>query len=46
MSLQRRVNAAHRESRTLAVLRDTLLPGLVSGEIRVRDAEKIVEDTT
>lgn len=33
-----------RESRTLAALRDTLLPQLMSGELRVRDAEKIVED--
>jgi type I restriction enzyme S subunit len=31
------------EDRTLAALRDTLLPKLISGEIRVRDAEKIVE---
>ena len=30
------------ESRTLAALRDTLLPKLVSGEIRVSEAEKIV----
>ncbi|MCH7231888.1 restriction endonuclease subunit S [Glycomyces sp. L485] len=34
------------ESRTLAELRDTLLPRLMSGEIRVGDAEKIVEDVT
>ena len=34
------------ESRTLAQLRDTLLPKLMSGEIRVRDAEKVVEDVT
>ena len=32
------------ESRTLATLRDTLLPQLMSGKLRVRDAEKIVED--
>jgi type I restriction enzyme S subunit len=32
------------ESRTLAVLRDTLLPQLMSGKLRVRDAERIVED--
>jgi type I restriction enzyme S subunit len=31
------------ESRTLATLRDFLLPKLLSGEIRVRDAEKIAE---
>ena len=30
-------------SRTLASLRDLLLPKLMSGEIRVRDAEKIAE---
>lgn len=34
------------ESRSLTELRDTLLPRLMSGEIRVRDAEKIVEDAT
>jgi len=27
------------ESRTLAVLRDALLPKLISGELRVHDAE-------
>jgi type I restriction enzyme S subunit len=30
------------ESRTLADLRDTLLPKLISGELRVRDAERII----
>jgi type I restriction enzyme S subunit len=35
-----------RESRNLRQLRDTLLPKLMSGEIRVRDAERIVEDAT
>jgi type I restriction enzyme S subunit len=29
------------ESRTLAALRDTLLPKLISGELRVKDAERI-----
>ena len=33
-----------RESRTLAELRDRLLPKLMSGEIRVKDAEKLVEE--
>ncbi len=32
-----------KESRTLAALRDTLLPKLISGELRVNDAEKFVE---
>lgn len=31
------------ESRTLAALRDTLLPRLLSGEIRLRDAERLAE---
>jgi type I restriction enzyme S subunit len=31
-----------RESRTLAALRDALLPKLVSGELRVADADKLV----
>lgn len=33
-----------RESRTLAALRDTLLPKLLSGEIRVPEAEEAVEE--
>ena len=35
-----------RESESLAELRDALLPKLMSGEIRVRDAEKVVEKVT
>ncbi len=31
------------ESRTLAALRDTLLPKPVSGEVRVRDAEHYMD---
>ena len=38
-----RIKAAMEQSRTLAALRDALLPKLLSGEIRVADAEKIVE---
>ena len=34
-----------RESRTLAALRDTLLPKLISGELRVKDAERALTDT-
>jgi type I restriction enzyme, S subunit len=41
-----RALAAEQESLKLAELRDTLLPKLMSGEIRVRDAEKAVEDVT
>jgi type I restriction enzyme S subunit len=32
------------ESRTLAALRDTLLPKLISGELRVKDAEQFLEE--
>jgi type I restriction enzyme S subunit len=34
---------ADNESSTLAALRDTLLPELISGELRVRDAERFLE---
>jgi hypothetical protein len=34
------------ESRTLAALRDALLPKLISGELRVPDAERIVGRAT
>jgi type I restriction enzyme S subunit len=39
-----RALAAEQESLALAALRDTLLPQLMSGKLRVRDAERIVED--
>src|SRR5260370_42185969 len=32
------------ESETLAALRDTLLPKLISGELRLKDAERMVEN--
>ncbi len=38
--------ARQAENRSLRELRDALLPKLISGEIRVRDAEKVVEDVT
>ncbi|WP_406725115.1 restriction endonuclease subunit S [Streptomyces sp. GD-15H] len=43
-SLEERIDQAVHESQILATLRDTLLPQLVSGRLRVKDAEKIVED--
>lgn len=43
-SLEARGEAALAEATTLAELRDTLLPKLMSGELRVRDAEKAVEE--
>ncbi|NLH83391.1 MAG: restriction endonuclease subunit S [Phyllobacteriaceae bacterium] len=39
-----RIAAADRESRTLAATRDFLLPKLMSGEIRVKDAETLAAD--
>ena len=39
-----RISANHRQSRTLAALRDALLPKLVSGEIRVPEAEAAIEE--
>jgi type I restriction enzyme S subunit len=38
-----RIVAGKRESRTLAALRDTLLPMLISGELRVQDVGRFVE---
>jgi type I restriction enzyme, S subunit len=43
-ALENRGDVALAESESLTELRDTLLPKLMSGEIRVRDAEKVVED--
>ncbi len=36
--------ANSRQSETLAAIRDALLPKLLSGEVRVREAQEIVED--
>jgi type I restriction enzyme, S subunit len=41
-----RSDQARRESQLLGQLRDTLLSNLMSGEIRARDAERIVEGAT
>jgi type I restriction enzyme, S subunit len=41
--LDQKVTRNLHESRTLAAVRDTLLPKLLSGEIRVADAEKVAE---
>lgn len=41
-----RLVAAMRESRTLTSLRDLLLPKLLSGELRIPDAEKLVGEVT
>ncbi|MDE2774279.1 MAG: restriction endonuclease subunit S, partial [Gemmatimonadota bacterium] len=41
--LLNRLQANQRETRTLATFRDTLLPKLVSGELRVQDHERLVK---
>jgi type I restriction enzyme S subunit len=38
-----KIHALTDQSRTLAPLRDTLLPKLISGELRIPDAEKLLE---
>ncbi|MFF0150609.1 restriction endonuclease subunit S [Micromonospora sp. NPDC005203] len=43
-SLWQRALVAEQESLTLAALRDSLLPELMSGRMRVKDAEKVVEE--
>jgi len=40
----RKASQAERESRTLAALRDALLPKLIRGEIRVKDAERFLRE--
>jgi len=40
-----RQQANENQSRTLAALRDALLPKLISGEIRVKDAERFLEES-
>ena len=42
--LYERITSNVRQSRNLATIRDALLPKLLSGEIRVAEAERLVED--
>jgi type I restriction enzyme S subunit len=35
-----------KQAQTLTTLRDTLLPRLISGQLRLPDADAIVEDAT
>jgi len=39
-----RIVAGIHESRTLSSLRDTLLPKLISGVLRIKDAERFLKD--
>lgn len=41
----RLADANRQESKTIASLRDSLLPKLISGEIRIKDAERMAEAT-
>jgi type I restriction enzyme, S subunit len=41
--LRAKIEHNQQTSFTLAALRDTLLPKLISGELRVKAAEKVVE---
>jgi len=43
-SIDDRVESNEVESRTLATLRDTLLPKLIGGELRVKDVERLIEE--
>ncbi|MQS00060.1 restriction endonuclease subunit S [Gluconobacter aidae] len=43
-NLHTQIQSNNGESQTLAQIRDLLLPKLMSGEIRIRDAEKMVAD--
>lgn len=42
LPLRQRLVANVRESRTLADVRDILLPRLISGELRVKEAKRII----
>ena len=42
--MMRRIIASIHESRALAALRDAILPKLIRGEIRVKDAERFLEE--
>ncbi|QDL12103.1 hypothetical protein DP113_04635 [Brasilonema octagenarum UFV-E1] len=44
--IEDKIGANEQESQTLASIRDTLLPKLLSGEIRVKEAEKVLEAAT
>jgi type I restriction enzyme S subunit len=44
-ALDDRISNNEKQIQSLATLRDTLLPKLISGELRVKDAEHIVKRT-
>ena len=44
--IRERITAANNENKVLNKLRDTLLPKLIYGELRIPDAEKLVEEAS
>ena len=44
--IQQSIARNHKTAQTLATLRDTLLPRLISGQLRLPDAEALVEEAT
>jgi len=46
LPLRQRIVSNVRQSNSLAALRDALLPKLISGEIRIKDAEKLIGEVT
>ena len=41
--IQRSIGSNHQTAKVLATLRDTLLPRLISGQLRLADAEGLIE---
>jgi type I restriction enzyme S subunit len=44
-SIQQKIAANHAQAQTLATLRDTLLPRLISGQLRLPEAEAMAAET-
>ena len=44
--IQKSIASNHKQSQTLATLRDTILPRLISGQLRIPDAETLIEEAT
>ena len=44
--IQKSIASNHKQSQTLATLRDTLLPRLISGQLRIPEAETLIEEAT
>ncbi|MFA5016716.1 MAG: restriction endonuclease subunit S [Methylobacter sp.] len=45
-SIQKSIAGNHETAQTLATLRDTLIPRLISGQLRLPDANALIEETT